>query len=545
MATNLKAAHAGRYAALARLLVKHRGAAEGPEGGATVEDADELAGELVRMGPTFVKFGQLLSTRADLLPTVYLEALSRLRDDVAPFPADEAIAVVEQELGTKISRAFKSFNRRPLAAASLGQVHKASLRDGRRVAVKVQRPDARQRALEDMEVIAELAGFVDDHSAQAARVGFADMAEEFRQALLDELDYTREAANLRLLAEQLAGFDRIVVPLPVDDHTTARLLTMDLVEGTSVGVAANPANRSGAPSPELAEQLLGAYLDQVLVHGFFHADPHPGNVLLTPDGRVGLIDVGMVARLSPHAQEELLRLLLSVSSRDGRAAADTLEALGTRLDGFDADQLQKRVGDLVLRYGSRSVSDTPVGRLIADLALAASQSGLRPPSELTMLAKTLLNLDEVARVLDPDIRIDEIIERHAARLTRHQMLQAASPAKMMRSTLEAAAFAEALPGRLDKVLGSLAEGRLTFSLEGLDEAALMRGAQKLANRVATGVLIAAFVVAAALFASSGKGDVVGGYPALTWVFLGLAGVAALWLGVSVLRRDLPERRPRP
>ena len=508
-----------------------------------VRDAEQLVAELVRMGPTFVKLGQLMSTRSDMLPPAYVQALSRLRDDVDAFPAEDAIRVVEEELGVRVSKAFGSFRQTPIGSASLGQVHKAEMRDGRPVAVKVQRPGIRAQAVDDMDVITELAAFIDSHSETASRFGFSAMVEEFRRSLMDELDYRREAANLRLLGEQLADFKRIVIPQPIDDYTTTRVLTMSFVRGRSVA-SIGPLARTELDCRALATELVGAYLDQVLVHGVFHADPHPGNVLLTEDGRIALIDFGMVGRLSPQDQEQLLRLLLAIANRDGGDASDALEHLGTRLDDYDPDQLTEQVSDLVLRYGSLNAADMAAGRLLGELATAASRAGLRPRSELTMLARALLNLDEVARSLDSDIDVDEVVQTHAARVMRRRMLEAASPTKVMRSALEATAFAEALPGRLNKVLESLAQGRLTLNLEGLDEGAIMRGAQKMANRMATGVMIAAFVVTAGLFSSGHTGTTVLGYPLLTIVFLGLALLTSFWLALGIVRSDLPQRRKR-
>jgi ubiquinone biosynthesis protein len=521
----------------------HLNGTETGDDAATEEDARRLVEELAALGPTFIKLGQLLSTRADVLPPVYLDALAGLRDHVQPLPEGDAERVVEDELGVRISKAFGSFDPRPIGAASLGQVHRATLRDGRPVAVKVQRPGVRRHALEDMEVIAELAEFVDHRSKRAARFGFSAMVEQFRRSLVDELDYRREAANLKLLGDKLSQFQRIVVPQPVEDYTTSRVLTMDFVEGRSIS-ALGPLGRTELDCGDLADELMGAYLEQVLVHGFFHADPHPGNVLLTTDNRLGLVDVGMVARLSPDVQEQLLRILLAVSTGDASAAAAALDRLGERLEDYDSDKLRTRVADLVLRYGTATVGELAAGRLLGELAMAASACGLRPRAELTMLAKALLNLDEVARTLDPDVQLDKIIERHASAVMRHRMVQAARPAKVMRSALDAAAFAEELPNRLNKVLESLAEGKLTLNLEGLDEKALMRGAQKMANRVAGGVMVAAFVVAAALFSSGRTSVTVGGYPLLTIVFLCLAIITALWMGAGMLRSDLPQRRTR-
>ena len=559
VAISLKAGHAGRYAALARLLLKHRGASVGGidlasdldlddaelhTGAPSSEDARQLVEELCRMGPTFIKLGQLLSTRADLLPPVYLDALSQLRDDVPPLETGVAEEVVEEELGVRISTAFGSFDPVPIGSASLGQVHRATLRDGRPVAVKVQRPGIRRQALEDMEVIAELAEFLDAHSERASRLGFSSMVEQFRGSLLGELDYRREAANLTQLGEILADSEAIVVPQPIGDYTSSRVLTMDYVDGRSID-SLGPLGRTELDCADLADQLVGAYLQQVLVHGFFHADPHPGNILLTRDHRLALVDLGMVARLSPEVQEQLLRLLLGLSAKDAAAVTEALETLGERLEDYDRDRLHARVADLLLRYGSSTVGELPAGRSLAELAMASSACGLRPGTELTMLAKALLNLDQVASTLDPDIRLDTIIESRAAAVMRDRMLDAARPAKLMRSALDAAAFAENLPGRLNKVLESLAEGRINLHLEGLDEAAVLRGAQKMANRVAAGVMIAAFVIGAALFAAAPGGPVVWGYPLLTVVFLGLALLTAAWVAVGMVRKDLPQRRDAP
>jgi predicted unusual protein kinase regulating ubiquinone biosynthesis (AarF/ABC1/UbiB family) len=233
-----------------------------------------------------------------------------------------------------------------------------------------------------------------------------------------------------------------------------------------------------------------------------------------------------------------------MSSRDSSAAADALERLGERLDDYDPDRLRARVAELLLRYGSATVGQLAAGRSLAELALAASSCGLRPGTELTMLAKALLNLDQVARTLDPDIRVDEVIERDAAAVLRSRMLDAARPAKVMRSALDAAAFVEQLPGRLNKVLEALSEGRIDLRLEGLDESSVIRGAQKMANRVVAGVIIAAFVVAAALFSAAPHARSVWGYPILTIVFLGLALLTAVWVGIGILRRDLPQRGHR-
>ncbi len=542
MAASLQPKHLGRYATVGALLLKHRGTALVDHDGEppTAEDAEQLVADLERMGPTFVKLGQLLSTRADLLPPVYLDALARLQDDVEPFGFAEVEAIVEREIGARLSRAFLEFDHRPMASASLGQVHRAVLRDGRRVAVKVQRPGINDQVAEDMAVIEELATFVDDHTRTGDRLRFADMAAEFRRALLAELDYRREADNLRILAEHMADHDRIVVPRPIASYTTALVLTMDLVEGRNIGNL-GPLAQMELDGGPLAVQLFRAYLDQILVHGFVHADPHPGNVLLTVDGDLALIDLGMVVRVAPDLQDRLVRLLASVS--EGRAAevADVLISMGERASDFDAEEYRRQIGRLVLEHRSTSVGDIQAGALVGELARAAALCGLRPPPEMTMVGKALLNLDRVAQVLDPDFDPNAAIQEHTAKILRDRLTGAASPAGLLHAAMDAKEFAEHLPGRVNRVMDALAEGQLTLNVQGIDESRLLGSIERVANRVATGLIVAALIVGAAMLMRVETEMRLLGYPALAIV----AFLAASLLGVAlVLSIVVGDRRRR-
>ncbi|HSJ10013.1 MAG TPA: AarF/UbiB family protein, partial [Longimicrobiales bacterium] len=250
MGISLKRKHLGRYSDLARLLVKYgrRDLVEGadledalpkdevkPDTGEPADpDAAQLADDLEKLGPTYIKLGQLLSTRADILPVAYMEALARLQDSVEPFSYAEAESIVEEEIGVRISKLFDTFELEPIAAASLGQVHRATLRDGRIVAVKVQRPGIRQSILDDLDAFAEVATFLDEHTEMGRRYGMADMLTEFRRSLLRELDYSREAQNLAVFRENMKEFPLIVVPAPIMDYTTSRVLTMEFIHGEKV-----------------------------------------------------------------------------------------------------------------------------------------------------------------------------------------------------------------------------------------------------------------------------------------------------------------------
>jgi len=529
-----------RYAAVATLFMKHRSAADDTRG----DDAEALAHDLEALGPTFIKLGQVLSGRTDVLPPAYIDALARLQDQVAPFSFADVERIVEAELGVKISKAYGMFEAEPIAAASLGQVHRAALRDGRMVAVKVQRPEAHEQVTADLEALAEIAAFLDKRTDAGARYHFSDLIAEFRRTLLEELDYANEAANLRTLGANLAKFTDIIVPQPVADYSTSRVLTMDYVLGTKV-TALSPLTRMDVEAERLGRELVRAYLHQIVVDGFFHADPHPGNVFITDDRKVALVDLGMVGRLSDRTQDRLLALLMAAAEGHGDEAADTLIELGERLDGFSEPALRRDVVDVVTKFQNAPLADLEVGRLLLDVNQRASAHGLRPPSDLALLGKTLLNLDAVARALSPNLDVNSTIREQAVTLMRHRMLRSVSPGRVLATMLDAKQFAEKLPARVNRVLDALAGNELKLKMELIDEGAIIDGLQKVANRVALGLVMAALIVAAALLMQVPTTFRLLGYPGLAMILFIIAGGAGAMLAVQIIAHDRTSRPKRP
>jgi len=553
MAISVRPEHLRRYKDIAALLVKHaRGdVVEHARAGldavepdpdlfdeGVTADAEALAEDLERLGPTFVKLGQLLSTRADLFPPAYLEALGRLQDGCEPVPYDLVAELVEAELGARLSNAFAEFSPEPLAAASLGQVHRARLRSGREVAVKVQRPDIRDRINDDLTAIAEIAGFADRHTEAGRRFAFGPMVAEFSRSMLAELDYRREAANLEQLGRNLAGLDRIVVPQPVADYSTGRVLTMDFIPGRNV-TSLGPLALMEIDGPALADQLFEAYLKQILDDGFFHADPHPGNVSVTDDGRLALLDLGMVGRLAPQMQDRLIKLLLAISEGDGDGAATAGRELGDRRDGvpFDEDEFHRRVAHLVAEQSTAALDELSAGAVIAELSRISGACGLRPAAELTMLGKALLNLDEVARTLAPEFSPAEVIRDKASRILQRRMVQSVTPGRLFSAALDAKEFTEKLPGRVNKVMDALAEGQLTLNVQGIDEQDLLRTIRTSANRLTMGLVLAALILGASQLMRVDTASRLLGYPALAIVFFLAAAVAAFGLLIAIFWGD--------
>jgi ubiquinone biosynthesis protein len=505
------------------------------------QTATDLPNDLERLGPTFVKLGQLLSSRPDLLPPIYLKALARLQDKVKPFPFADVESTVESELGTRINKAFSYFEPEPLAAASLGQVHRAALHDGRPVAVKVQRPNVATQVEEDFAALREVAGFLERHTKVGQKYQLLNILDEFEKTLAHELDYCREAANMTKLAGALAKFERIKVPLPVRDYTTHRLLTMEYIEGTKI-TELSPLVRLDLQGGALAEELFQAYLQQILVDGMFHADPHPGNILLTPDRRIVLLDLGMVGHTSPAMQENLLKLLLAVSEGESDQAADIAVRISSPSLSFRETDFRRQIGQLVTEQQNATLSQMDTGKLILEVSRAASNTGLFVPTELSLLGKTLLQLDEVGRILDPDFDPNESIRRNACHILNQRLKSTLTEGKVFSGLLEAKQFMGALPSRLNKILDAVGNAELNVNVKPSETEFLLESARKVANRITTGLVLAALIVGAALLMRVQTDFTIFGYPGLAMLCFIAAGGGGFLLVLSILWQDHKSKR---
>lgn len=530
-----------RFRDVARLLVRHgrRGLVgtaassallEESGGDAGVEDGapEELADDLQALGPTFVKLGQLLSTRPDLLPRPYLEALGRLQDDVAPFEGESVREIVEAELGARLTRAFDDFDLEPWAAASLAQVHRATLRDGTRVAVKVQRPGIRDEVAADLEVLRTIAEWLQEHSASARTLDLAAIRDHFERTLLRELDFRREAAHLDRIRAGLVDTPLLTAPRPILDYTTRRVLTMTFVDGVPLR-SASPLALTDVDGRELARQLFRATLHQVLVDGMFHADPHPGNVLLTRDGRLALLDLGMVGHVAADQQGELLRLLMALGERDGRRAADLALSLARPSARADVDAFRRRVADLVLSQTTSTIGRLEAGRILIDVCRAAAATGVRIPPDLAVLAKALLNLDQIGVTLDPGFDPAEEIRAAADELVARRLDRDFTRSGVVSTLLDAKDFAGALPSRLGRILELVAENRLRVEVDALDEDRLVSSFEKIANRISAGLVLSALILGAADLMRVETEWTLLGYPGLALVLFLLAAAGGLRL----------------
>lgn len=501
----------------------------------------ELANDLEAMGPTYVKLGQVLSSRPDILPPAYINALSRLHDAVKPFSFAEIEETVTDELGVRISKAFLHFEQTPLAAASLGQVHAATLRDGRRVVVKIQRPGVEKQIAEDMEVFGQIAEWLDKHTEFGRRYRVQSVIEEFRLVLKQELNYELEANNLRMMGKNLTEFERIFVPQPIASYSTRRVLTMEYVEGRKI-TSLGPLTALDMPGDALAEELFKAYLKQVLVDGFFHADPHPGNVFITADHRIALLDLGMVGTTTPTMQENLLKILIAVSEGKSEDAATVLINMSEVSGGFDEAAMRKQVGHLVMQQRDQQLGQLNVGKTLLDVSQTAAREGLYVPSELTLLGKTLLQLDQIGKILNPNFDPNDAIQRNASEIMSQRMRKQATQGSLLSSILEMRDFVTGLPMRLNKVMDVVGNSELEIKVRAVDAGLVMQGFQKIANRITAGLILAALIVGASLLMQVNTRFQLFGYPGLAMLFFLAATAGGFWLLMDIFIQDHRDKK---
>ena len=559
--------------------------------GAVVGHDDSLEGDvhakakafrekLVELGPAYIKLGQVLSTRPDLLPKPYIDELEHLQDDVPPMPFETVESTIEEELHARISKLFASFEQEPLGSASLGQVHAAELRDGRSVVVKVQRPNLREQLGEDIEFFRELASFLTEHTSAGSRVDLVGVVQQVERALVDELDYRTEARNAASFRKALAQFPHILIPRVVDAYTTHRVLTLERIKGVKID-AIPPISRIEYDFTDLADEFAHAYLEQITNTGHFHADPHPGNVFIvlpgpenprTPaeavardrrqevrkgatalaesenearaasagslaapdDPKLALIDFGMTAHLTASMRDHVVRLLLAMAENNGDAAGETLIEMGEAPEEFNRRAYIRDVADLIAKHTNQTVEETPAGVVLYEMITIAFREGLKLPAELTLLAKALFNIDAVTRSLDPSFNPSQSIREYTSEIANRRAQRDMSPRRLFQMAAETSDLVRALPHRLDVITQKLVSDDFAFRVEAPQLGSLLLGLEKVANRIFTGLVLGGLLVASGLLMAYQR--------RLGMVGFILAGALGLWMIVTILIQDRRSRR---
>ena len=490
------------------------------------------------LGPTFVKFGQLLSTRSDVIPEGILSELQKLQDTVAPISLEAARAVLERELGVSTEKLFAEFDPVPLGSASIGQVYNARLHGGEQVAVKVQRPEAPGRVEADLALMRDFAALLDARFGDRLFIDVPELVAEFEGVIRRELDYEAEAMNARRFAANFEGTP-VKIPLIYDDLSTKRVITMEFIEGTRFHDI-HPLLLPPAERRRVATLGAEAIFKMAFEDGFFHGDPHPGNLILTPKGELALLDFGMVGFMSRGDIEALSRLFIAVIARDATAALRGLESLGVRYAPEVRDALVQELREFLFKYSGLSVGEVTLGQALSELISLVRRYRLSMPPVFPLLTKALVTAEALSRAIDPTINVYEVARPYARRLLRERYEPGFLLERSQERALEYARYVEDYPEQIRQLLSELEDGSLEVKLNnrGLDE--LIGEVDVLANRLVFAVVIGALLIGSSLlgaFATGGPVVPLLGVPLVAFIGFSLALVMATVLLVVIFRSN--------
>ncbi|GAB6155162.1 AarF/ABC1/UbiB kinase family protein [Desulfosporosinus burensis] len=507
------------------------------------EEIDRLSmGERIRqvieeLGPTYVKIGQIASTRADIIPEDILQELESLQDNVPSFSFEEVARIIEQELGSPIEVIFSSFDEKAIAAASIGQVHRAQLRTGERVAVKVQRPHIKALIETDLEILLDLATLAEHRMPKMERLQLREVVEEFSKSLRNELDYTIEARNAEKIAKQFKEDRTVHIPSIYWDYSTRTVLTMEFVEGLKLNQF-EMIEKQGFDRKAVSEQLVRALFHQVLIEGFFHADPHPGNIFLLSDGTISLIDFGMVGRLTKDMKHNFASMVIAMMRQNTESLIQAVLRIGIVPDEVNLPLLTHEVDELREKYLDVPMSQISLGEAISDLFKVAFRHRIRIPSDFTLLAKCLLILEGIVEKLDPELSIFDMAEPFGLQLLKERYRPSTIAGRLWHNISDYGDLLVSLPKQMKDLMRDLLRGRIHLEVSVPELDSFLRKLDRISNRISFSIVLLSFsIVMAGLIIASALAP----QPILLWqipaIEIGfiLAGIMMLWLFVSIFR----------
>ena len=486
------------------------------------------------LGPTFVKFGQLLSTRPDIIPPNVVRELAKLQDRVPPFPEEEARRIVEEELGRPVPELFAEFSPEPFAAASMAQVHRASLPDGEKVVVKVRRPGIADEVVTDIGILETIARGCERYIPESRGFYPGDLVKVFRRTIMRELDFTNEARNADRFRHNFEGSEDVSIPAVHWTLTTPRVLVMEDLEGIRVD-RVKELEEHGIDPREVALKGARAFLQQVFVDRFFHGDPHPGNLSVLPDGRLALVDFGIVGRLDGDLLKELSRVLLAVADWDAARAARHLLRLNLSDEEVDEESFKSDLAYLIETYAGRPLREINLGHVITEMIYISARYRLRVPPDMVMLARALVTVEGVGRRLDPDFDMFAVSRGFA----RNYLLSLLKPAYLKGRAEEMAgdlaALVRELPSDLQLIVKKATKGRLKIEFQHRGLETFISEMDKSSNRLSFGLIVAALIIGSSLVTLSEKGPHMFGMPTLGLLGFTMAGLLGLWLIIGIIR----------
>lgn len=489
---------------------------------------------LEELGPTFVKLGQVLSTRPDVLPPEYILELEELQDNAPHVAYGEIKEVIEHEFGRRIASVYAEFSEKPLAAASLGQTHLARLTDGTEVVVKVQRPGIRSLIETDLEIVADVASFLERHSERLRVYGLCDIVEEFAITIRQEIDYTREGRNGDVLRENLASLNYVHVAKTMWEYSTSRVLTAERIVGVKITDMAAIVSQGG-DRHVIAGNLWQTYLQMIFIDAFFHADPHPGNLVVEENNVIGLMDYGMVGRLDREIKTHVTMLLSRYVEEDSNGVAEVLLAMGTVPPNLNRRQFTSDTDRLLRQYYGAPLSEVHMGEALSGLLRLSSKYRLRLPSNLSLLVKVMIGVEGIDSLLDPNYDMAADAKPFINKAVQREFSVSGLKGDLFQSLLYWKSLISELPRRTGQVLDNMADGnfRIVFKHEGLEDTT--RNLDQSANRLSLALISASTTIASALVLSSKVGPLWRGYPVIGLLGFAITFIFGLWLMISIIR----------
>jgi len=489
---------------------------------------------LEELGPTFIKLGQILSTRPDLIPSDYIEELQKLQDEVPPFAYEQVEKAIKRELGADVSEIFKLFEQIPFAAASLGQVHQAILKDGEKVVVKVQRPDIEKIIETDLDILFHLARLTEKHIPDSRLYDPVGIVEEFAKVIRLELDYGTEGRNAERFKKNFEGEEIIYTPKIYWEFSSKRILTMELIEGIKIN-ALEELDKAGYDRKKIAENGAKAFMKQILIDGFFHADPHPGNMLVMKGEIIGFMDFGMMGRLDEETREKGVDLFIALMERNPDKIINEMLDLGIAPPEIDTRSLKIDIKEMIDRYYNKPLREIRLGELINQLVEISIRYQIKMPAEFALLGKALLTIEGIGLELDPDFNLAEIAKPYAKDI----ILERKSPQRLFIKFLndlnELYNLIILIPRQLNKTLKKMEKGtfKLEFQHRGLEN--LISALDKAANRIAFSLILAAIIVGSSLIMQTDKGPHFMGFPVIGVLGFLIAAILGLGLVIIIIR----------
>jgi len=506
-----------------------------PDGDASSERGRRLRETLDELGPTFVKFGQLLSTRPDVVPPDIVVELRKLQDDVRPFPFSQVEQVINEELGQPIERLFVEFVEQPIAAASIGQVHEAVLPNGHRVAVKVQRPTAPRQIEADLALLYQAAKIAKDRVRALDFIDAHSLVDEFARSLREELDYRQEARNANTFHRNFAGHPHVRIPRVYWSYTGARVLTLEFLDGTKIADL-QPGELSDDERRRLAYAMAEAWMTMVFRHGIFHGDPHPANILVIGPEQIGLVDFGQAGKLSDDDISKMTALFIDAASENVDVLAKRLGELGVRYERSREAELQAELRELYYKYYGARLAEIDAMQVVREAFALIYSQNLRLPTRFVILDKAIATLASVTTELHPDFNVFEVAKPYARDLMMHRY----TPHRMLRrATKETRALAQVIretPYQWHDVLEQARHGQLelVFRHKGLDE--LAHKLDVVFNRLVVAVVVAGGLIGSSLIGIFAKnGPHVMGLHVISFIGFLLSGILGVWLLIGVVK----------